>query len=244
MKTKLIVIYVICFLVAFVVTIQMRTVNINKADILRLKTENELRDEVNQWKDAYNNLSSKNVELNKRIEEYRDASNQDESIALMKKELDTANILAGLTPVKGKGVTIVLDESKAREKIALDAGHYDSNVFIISAEDIMTLINELLLNGAEVISVNDQRITSRSSIVAVDPKIQIDGVTIAAPYTIKAIGNPETLASGVYLKSGIIDKYKGIQLDITVTPMEEIIIQDYDASVNLQYTVPYESEVQ
>ena len=243
MKSKNIAIYIICFLVAFVVTIQMRTVNTNNSDILRLKNENELRDEVNQWKEAYNKLMSKNTELNKKIEEYRNAFDQDENIALMKKDLDTANILAGLTPVKGQGVTIVLDESKALEKIAIDAGRYDPNMFLISGNDIMTMINELTLNGAEVISVNDQRITSQTGIVSNEAKIQINGVTMAAPYTIKAIGNPETLATGVYLKGGVIDVLKGLKIDITVTKEEEIVIQDLDSAVNLQFATPVEEEV-
>ena len=243
MKSKFVVIYVICFLLAFVITVQMRTVNTNNSDILRLKTENELRDEVNQWKEAYNKLTLKNTELNKKMEEYRNASDQDENIALMKKELDTANILAGLTTVKGQGVTIVLDETKALEKIAIDAGFYDSNVFLITGSDIMTMINELTLNGAEVISVNDQRITSQTAIVSNGPKIQINGVTMAAPYTIKAIGNPETLADGVYLKGGVIDMLKGLKIDVTVTKEDEIVIQDTDSTMNLQYASPVEEEV-
>ena len=44
----------------FMVTIQIKTINRSSSDILRLKSENELRDEINQWKDAYNNLASKN----------------------------------------------------------------------------------------------------------------------------------------------------------------------------------------
>ena len=243
MKSKKIVIYVICFLVSFVVTIQMRTVNTNKSDILRLKTENELRDEVNQWKEAFNKLTTKNAELNKKIEEYRNVSGDAEANSeLVKKEIEQANIAAGLTPVHGEGVTIVLDEAKALEKIALDAGHYDSNVFLISANDIISLINALFLNGAEVISVNDQRIGPFTAIDGNGPKIQINGVTMAAPYTVKAIGNPEALSSGVYLKGGMIDSLKDLQIDITVTPEKDIVISDFDESVKMQYAKPIEEE--
>ena len=38
-KTKYLIIYLICFLLSFVVTVQVRTVNVNEADILRLKKE-------------------------------------------------------------------------------------------------------------------------------------------------------------------------------------------------------------
>jgi len=243
MKSKQVVIYVICFLVAFVVTIQMRTVNTNKTDILRLKTENELRDEVNQWKEAYNKLTSKNSELSKKIEEYRNVSGDDEANQeLIKKDMEQAYIAAGLLPVHGEGVTIVLDETKALEKIFLDAGQYDSNVFLISSQDILSLINALILNGAEVISVNDQRINNSTAIDGNGPKVQINGVTMAAPYTIKAIGNPEALSSGVYLRGGVIDALKNLQIDIQVTKEEDVIIHDFDESVKYQYAKPYEVE--
>ena len=92
---KNIVMFVICFLLSFIVTVQVRTVNVNNADILRLKKENELRDEINQWKDAYNNLASKNSELNKKIDQYREAAVGDtDNGELLKSELDEANIIS------------------------------------------------------------------------------------------------------------------------------------------------------
>ena len=120
---KNIVMFVICFLLSFIVTVQVRTVNVNNADILRLKKENELRDEINQWKDAYNNLASKNSELNKKIDQYREAAVGDtDNGELLKSELDEANIIAGLTAVKGKGIKINIDVEKVLEEIALNAG--------------------------------------------------------------------------------------------------------------------------
>ena len=41
---------IICFMLMFMVTIQIKTINRSSSDILRLKSENELRDEINQWK--------------------------------------------------------------------------------------------------------------------------------------------------------------------------------------------------
>ena len=91
-----VIICLICFLVAFFITVQVRTIDKSESDILRLKKENELRDEIEQWKSMYNTSATKINELNKKIEDYRaDFSSTDDKIALIKKELDTANVLAG-----------------------------------------------------------------------------------------------------------------------------------------------------
>lgn len=240
--TKNIVIFAICFLLSFVVTVQIRSVNANNADILRLKKENELRDEINQWKDAYNNLASKNSELNKKIQQYREASiNSTDNGELLKNELDEANIIAGLTGVKGNGIRINIDVEKALDEIALNAGKYDSNVSLIQDYDIMAIINELVMYGAEAISVNGQRITNLASIKSIGPVIRINGVNTSAPFTIEAIGDSDTLATSIVLKDGKVDELRNLKIDITVT-QEEIYLHGYEGSISLKYATPYIEE--
>lgn len=237
-KSKELIIYLICFLLAFVVTVQVKTVNVNNADILRLKKENELRDEINQWKDSYNNLLSKNAELNKKIDEYRNASLEStEDGELIKKELEEANIVAGLTSVKGKGIRINIDVEKVLEEIALNAGRYDSNISIIQDTDIMTILNELTSYGAEAISVNNQRITSLTSIKSDGPVIKINGVSASAPFVIEAIGDSATLKDGMELKDGKISELKNLKVDIEIEEAE-LELHGYEGIINLKFAAP------
>ena len=60
---------IICFVLSLCFTIQVRTINTNESDILRLKTENELRDEIVQWKEVYEASTKKIEDLNAKIEE-------------------------------------------------------------------------------------------------------------------------------------------------------------------------------
>ncbi len=239
-NTKHIVIFVICFLLSFVVTVQVKTVNKNNADILRLKRENELRDEINQWKDAYNNLASKNSELNKKIDQYREAAISDtDNGELLKSELDEANIIAGLTAVKGKGIKINIDVEKVLEEIALNAGKYDSSVSLIQDYDIMEIVNELVMYGAEAISVNGQRITNLTSIKSSGPIIKINGVNTTAPFVIEAIGDPDTLEASIALKDGKVDELRNLKIDITITK-EDIKLRGYEGTTSLRYATPVE----
>lgn len=239
-----IIICLICFLLAFFITVQVRTINRSETDILRLKTENELRDEIKQWNDMYDVASDKINELNKKIEEYRNEfSTTDDKVALVKKELDTANIIAGISPVKGCGITVKLDDTKALEQIALDAGFYDRNVYIIHDTDILSIINELSAAGAEAFSVNGQRIISTTAIRCVGPVIQINGVNLAAPFTISAIGEPDTLKGALNLRGGIISDIKSANIDITIEKHEELVIPAYDKVIKYQYAMPLQEEV-
>ena len=61
-----IVICIICFLISLSVTIQARSINTSESDVLRLKRENELRDEITQWKEVYEVANSKIAEQNKK----------------------------------------------------------------------------------------------------------------------------------------------------------------------------------
>lgn len=235
-KSKHIIIYLICFLISFVVTVQVRTVNENNSDILRLKKENELRDEINQWKDAYNNLAAKNTELNKKIDDYRNASlNSNDGGELVKAELDEANIVAGLTPVKGKGIKIIMDVEKVLEEIALGAGKYDSNISVIYDTDIMSIVNELTMYGAEAISINKQRITNLTSIKGDGPIIKINGVDTSAPFIVEAIGDPDTLMNSIEL--GKISELRNLKIDITVTE-ENLELHGYEGIVDLKFAMP------
>ncbi|MBR2289676.1 MAG: DUF881 domain-containing protein [Clostridia bacterium] len=232
---------IICFLLMFMITCQIRTISVSESEILRLKNENELRDEVNQWKDMYNLSIEKNNELRAKIEEYQNASSQSSStVALIKKELDGANILAGLVDVKGEGIKITLDDTRAINQIALDAGGYDPNVFIIHDSDLLMIVNELIAAGAEAVSINGQRISTRTEIRCIGPVISINGARYSAPFVIAAIGDSDILESSMKLRGGVIDSLEQANIDVTIEKSNEIVIEKYNKTINNKYATPVE----
>ncbi len=236
-----IIIGVICFLLMFMITCQIKTVSVSESEILRLKNENELRDEVNQWKDMYNLLMSKNDELSAKIEEYQNASAKSSSaVAVVKKELDEAKVVAGLTDVKGEGIKIVLDDTRAINQIAIDAGGYDPNVFVIHDSDLLMVVNELRAASAEAISINGQRISDRTEIRCVGPVVSINGARYSAPFEICAIGDADILESSMKLRGGIIDTLEQASIDVTIEKQSEIVISKYNQTISNKYASPVE----
>lgn len=235
-KRTHLIIGLICFLLAFMVTAQMRTIQVSSTDISRLKTENELRDEINQWKDIYDTATEKINELNAKINEYQTAAAEDDkAVALVKNELDNANILAGLVAVKGQGLEITLDDTKALTQIALDVGYYDPNAYVIHDSDLILVVNELLAAGAEAISINGQRITGRTEIRCTGPQVMINQIRTVAPFKISAIGEATKLKGALSLRGGIIDSIRSSNIDVTIETKEEVLIPAYEKTITYQY---------
>lgn len=239
LNSKNLLIGLICFLLVFMVTAQMRTIRVSTTDISRLKTENELRDEINQWKDIYDTATERINELNAQITEYQTAATEDDkTVALIKTELDNTKLLAGLSEVNGQGLIITLDDTDALTQIALDAGYYDPNAYIIHDSDLVMVVNELLAAGAEAISINGQRITGLTSIRCTGPQVVINDVRTVAPFKILAIGESTKLRGSLSLRGGIIDTIKADSINVTIEESEDIKIPAYEKTITYKYAKP------
>lgn len=242
MKSEYIpIVALICFILCFLITLQVRTINQSESDILRLKKENELRDEINEWKDLYETATYKIKDLENKITEYKNNSaTKNDNLALLNSEIEDLKILAGLTELQGTGITVTLDDTRAINKIAADAGFYDPNVYVIHDSDILMVINELRAAGAEAISINGQRITSLTEIRCVGPVIQINGIRLTAPFKISAIGAPELLASSLKLRGGIIDSIEQADIDVIIEKLDMIEIPKAEGVIEYKYATPKE----
>ena len=97
--------------------------------------------------------------------------------------LDRLSVLTGAVPVTGRGVKVVVD----------DAPDASSDTQRVLDQDIQKLVNALWASGAEAISINGQRLTNLSAIRSAGSAITVNFVSLARPYTVLAIGNPDTM---------------------------------------------------
>ena len=95
------------------------------------------------------------------------------------------SVLTGAGKVKGQGVRVVVD----------DAPNATSDRNKVLDSDLQKLVNGLWEAGAEAISINGQRLTNLSAIRQAGLAINVDYRPLTAPYTVLAIGNPNTLPS-------------------------------------------------
>ncbi len=90
----------------------------------------------------------------------------------------------GADAVRGPGVRIEADNGPEY----LDKAQ-------IFDDDLQRMVNGLWQAGAEAVAINGQRLTARSAIREAGPTITVNYDQVAAPYTVTAIGDPDTLAS-------------------------------------------------
>ncbi len=101
--------------------------------------------------------------------------------------------ISGFEPVTGAGVRIQLDNPGL-------AGATDQ----IRDSDLALLVDGLWAAGAEAVAINGQRVNAHGGITMVGEAIEVNGVGVAAPYTVLAIGDPATLAANfVESQSGL-----------------------------------------
>lgn len=127
--------------------------------------------------------------------------------------------LLGYKEVRGAGLIISLQDGDPKEDEL--EGSIDSWLRIIHNEDMLKLINELKLNGAEAISINGQRVTETSEVYCSWAFISINGKKLPAPFEVKAIGD-ETLMEA-YTKTEFnqmrIMKNRGIKVNLETMPI-------------------------
>lgn len=145
-----------------------------------------LRAEINNEMRINNELRSEIEEQTVKREKYLKSLIENKNDYEMLEEWDRVMLKAGLTDVKGAGITIKLDDAAARQG-------ENPELLIIHDNDIRQILNELKKAGAQAISINGERIVATSEQVCAGPTILINRNRHAVPYTINAIGDPDLL---------------------------------------------------
>jgi uncharacterized protein YlxW (UPF0749 family) len=148
------------------------------------------------------------------------ALGQDESS--LQTRLAALTLASGADPVTGPGITVELDNALGSDDTSADgnprtdAGKDEGKVF---SKDLQIVVNGLWEAGAEAISVNGQRLTSKSAIRFAGEAILVNYRPLARPYRISVIGDPEDLQTefasndgGAYVRA-LEDNY-GIRVSI------------------------------
>jgi len=210
------------FLLSVMISAQVTTMS-KSEEVLKGIRQDELSDTLVSLQRDYDELKEKYDESQEIVEEYQTSSATNNSlIASMKNQINTLGLLAGTTDVTGEGIIITLYDGNGSNSLVHDS-------------DILTVVNELRVAGAEAISVNEQRIITTSAIRCVGSVIQVNYQRVAAPFEIKAIGNAQYLESAMTIKNGVIDVLNGYGLKVTLSREGNIEIPKYDGALSFNF---------
>ncbi|MBC2580648.1 DUF881 domain-containing protein [Clostridium sp. DJ247] len=153
-----------------------------------------------QYQDAYNYKNKLYGEITGLMNQYDDyytklqkyknnEENQSQIVSTINDELSENNLILGKTAVEGQGITIQLRDAP----IEYMTNTLEDQLLVIHDLDIVHVINDLRNAGAEAISINGQRVIDKTEIYCSGAFLRVNGVKIAVPFSINAIGNKEVL---------------------------------------------------
>lgn len=142
--------------------------------------------------------------------------------------LEALSILIGTVAAVGPGVTITIEDATRG----------------VSPETMLDVINELRAAGAEAMelrgsgNVDAIRVGVDTWVVGAPGALIIDGVTVGAPYSVLAIGDPPTLAAAMNIPGGAMDSVKRVGGTMTVTQSEVVDVTALRQPKPRQYAQP------
>lgn len=162
--------------------------------------------------------------LEDRVAAYETTAGQND-LEILVAELNRMKIVNGLIEASGPGVEVQVTGR-------------------ITTQDMQDMINELRNAGAEAIAVNNRRVVASSIIGRQDDDLMLDGVVLQAPYTLRAIGQPETLERAVERKGGLIPllRYNNPHLQIDVTVRDRLVAPVYEGERKFAVAQPDEKK--
>jgi uncharacterized protein YlxW (UPF0749 family) len=202
----------------------------NYGGILSVQRAQELASELKQVKSQRDSLQEKVREYESRILQYEESAAKVSSIAEgMKRDLEKARLLAGLTDVEGPGIIVTLSEMQANQEF---------NVFYIHYDKLLRVVNELNSAGAEAISINEQRVIATTEIRLAGSHININYQRFAPPFVFKAIGDPQTLEAALRLKGGIVEELEFYGISVDIKREQNVFVPRYGKVLEFKYAKP------
>jgi len=176
----------------FALVVQLRSNN-NDQQLSAARTDDLVR--------LLSDLDARQTRLRTEIADLQDTQRQlasgadarEAALAEARRRADEMGILAGTLPAQGSGVTVQIVQGNERLKASL----------------LLDIIEELRGAGAEAMEIagggHDVRVVASTSFVDGADGLVVDGRTLPSPYTITAIGDPQTLRTAMNIPGGVVD---------------------------------------
>lgn len=199
------VIFSISFLVAIILVIQAKSLELVEGSLLR--------DEVSSVFTKIQLLYERNSELEKEIEllenNLEQLSNQDSALEAIAAEITDLEKLSGEKIVFGKGLVVKINGD-------------------ISGPWLIDLVNDFFASGAEAVSINGIRLVNNTIGFDTLPQGQIlikGSSIISQPFEFELLGESKTMLDYLTLPGGIIERLENAFAETEVVIEEREVIE-------------------
>lgn len=151
---------------------------------------------------------------------------------------------AGTQKIKGKAVTVTLDDAPPNATAKLPGyPEPQPDYLVIHQQDLQAVVNALWKGGAQGVKVMDQRLISTSAVRCVGNTLILQGRVYSPPYKIQAVGDPgklkQALADSKAIQNYMV--YVNVYgLGWNVADDGTVTLPGYSGTVDLQYAKPVE----
>jgi uncharacterized protein YlxW (UPF0749 family) len=147
--------------------------------------------------------------------------------------LQAARIAAGLVALSGPGLVIRLTDSEL--PVPQDGNARD---YLVSGQDVLAVVEELWLAGAEAVAVNGERVTVGTAVVDIGGSVLVNSAYLAPPYDVKAIG-PAAMYDTLVAAPGFVDfvrsRSETFGVGISYAVLDKVDLDAYAGTVNLRF---------
>ncbi len=197
---------ILLFGLGFGLAVQVRTTQQDALSAARTSDLVRILDDLGAQRDR---LEAEEARLRATIAELESSADQAQAAREASRErLQNLQILAGVVPVTGPGVTLTLSDPDGR----LESGDY------------LDAVQELRDAGAEAISVDGERVVATTAIVDTPDGITVGETVVSSPVEIRAIGDPDTLAAGLSFPGGVLESVREAGAEGTVVERDVVDI--------------------
>lgn len=219
----------ICILLGVILSWQYKSIYENrKIAAYENKSIEDLKSDLIAEQKKYDNLYEAKKKLEEELKAYEEAKGSiTQTTENLKKSLDNARLIAGLTDVKGKGVIITISDYPP--------------AYVIE-RNILEVLNELKASDVQAISINNERIVAMSEVREAGKFIMINGKQMQSPFVIKAIADPENLEHSIKMVGGIKQTLESEWLlKVDVEKSDNIVIpkvRDDGSVIKIDWLIP------
>lgn len=195
MKLKTLMIFILCLFIGASSVVLAQMTNVRHLFVSQ-RVIDDYEVNIEAENKEIENLNLKMTEGKERLEallsadEDRDVTEEIE--AKLFSDLDFYELAGGFVDVEGPGIEIIIDDG-VRD---LELGENPNDLLVHDA-DLLEVINDLKDAGAEIISVNGQRILDTSSITCSGYTVRINERFYGKPFEIKAIGDASRMSAAL-----------------------------------------------
>lgn len=140
-----------------------------------------------------------------------------------REEAETLAVLSGSVAATGHGVQITIEDPEGA----------------LSSSDLLNAVQELRDAGAEVIEINDQvRVVAQTYFADDGDVVSADGIPIAPPYVVEAIGDPATMGTAASFPGGLADVVETLGGTVDVLELDRLDVTALSVRREADYARP------